>query len=247
MNNALVTENVQSPTNETGRADGTGLVADDAYPTVPDSPVGARNVSEPVLDETADEDCDSYVFAVPEGLPDGFEYAGELADNFRGWAREAGLDEAQAKSLHDRYVRAHADQLAAVQQMQVQAEAEARDALVRHWGDEDGQLFRRNIEFANRAIRNLGGDSLLDAMKAGGLLGPDGAVINETIALALARVGEVMFAEDSLRSGSVSELNPWHDESEDLGRQADIIRSEPAKARALMRAAGLDPSDFGLS
>lgn len=247
MNNALVAENDQSAADETSLADGTGLTADDAPPDSPDTPVGERNVPDPGLDETADEEFESFVFAVPEGLPDGFEYAQDLADSFRHWAREAGLNEAQAKSLHDRYVRTHADQLAAVQRMQLQAETEARDALTRHWGEEDGQLFRRNIEFANRAIRNLGGDNLLDAMKAGGLLGPDGAVINETIALALARIGEVMFSEDSLRSGSLSEPNPWHDESEDLGRQADIIRSEPAKARALMRAAGLDPSDFGLS
>jgi hypothetical protein len=96
----------------------------------------------------------------------------------------------------------------------------------------------------SRAARNLG---IAEALQQGGLITADGGIRNAKLALALARVGKELFAEDSFAAGEGGVLsNPWAKDSFNLTEQGKLVRSDPNKAKALIRAAGKDPSAYGL-
>ncbi len=188
-----------------------------------------------------------FEFDLPDGLPDNFVYSEALVDGFRDWAKESNLDSGQAQKLHDHFVRYQAGQYAQYAEDRDQAVESAHQNLVKVWGPPESESYARNREFAQRAIRNLGGEKLVHALTASGLLSQEGAVMNETVAIALARTGEALFAEDVLTGNGIDSKNPWAEEHENLSEQGQIIRNDPAKAQALVRAAGLEPRDFGLS
>ncbi len=204
--------------------------------------------SEPAGD-TFDQSAEmvSFEFDMPDGLPDDFAYTEDLAVGFRDWASESGLNKSQAQSLHDHFVRYQADQYVQYADARDRAVETAHQGLVKAWGQPDSESYARHKEFAQRAIRNLGGEKLVHALTASGLLSEEGAVMNETVAVALARTGEALFAEDVLTGNGIDSKNPWAEDHENLSEQGQIIRNDPTKAQALVRAAGLDPRDFGLT
>ncbi len=189
---------------------------------------------------------DGYEFKMPEELPSDFAYEDGLATQFRNWAHGSGLNPRQAQELHDRFVRYQADLYSDYRDSREQAASDAHEQMVRRWGSPDGERFRRNIELANRAIRNLGGDALVHALKMGSLVNDDGAIANDALAVALARAGEALFAEDTLTGSGNESANPWHEDNEHLGLQGQYLRQDPERARSMIRAAGLKPSSFGL-
>ena len=209
----------------------------------------AQTVDSNFTEETSlqSEQHVSYEFDMPDRLPDNFVYTEELADGFRGWATKSGLDKTQAQSLHDHFVRYQAEQYVQYADARDSAVEAAHQNLVKAWGQPDSESYARNKEFAQRAIRNLGGEKLVHALTTSGLLTEEGAVMNETVALALARTGEALFAEDVLTGNGFDSKNPWAEDHENLSEQGQIIRNDPAKAQALVRAAGLNPRDFGLN
>jgi hypothetical protein len=81
----------------------------------------------------------------------------------------------------------------------------------------------------------------------GGLLTEEGAVTNAALALALAKAGEALYAEDTLAGSGPDGANPWATDQENLGHQGQILRQDPERARVLIRAAGLEPASFGLA
>jgi hypothetical protein len=97
----------------------------------------------------------------------------------------------------------------------------------------------------SRAAHQLG---LKDALVKGGLLTADGGVRNATLAFALARVGKELFSEDSFATGDGAGVisNPWAKETSNLTEQGRLVRQDPDKARALIRAAGQNPATYGL-
>jgi hypothetical protein len=193
------------------------------------------------------DDPGGYEFTMPEGLPEDFAYAEDLASSFRQWAHGSGLNPSQAQALHDRFVQYQGEQYEAYARMRDRSAGEAHDRLVDEWGDTDSDGYRRKVEFANRAIRNLGGDPLRHALQMGGLLTEEGAVTNAALAFALAKAGEALYAEDTLTGSGPDGTNPWATDQENLGHQGQILRQDPERARVLIRAAGLEPSSFGLA
>lgn len=189
---------------------------------------------------------DGYEFKMPAELPSDFAYEDDLAAQFRNWAHGTGLNPRQAQDLHDHFVRYQADLYSEYRNSREQTASDAHEQLVRRWGAPTSERFKRNIELANRAIRNLGGDALVHALKMGSLVNDDGAIANDALAVALARAGEALFAEDSLSGSGDEPANPWHEDSEHLGLQGRYLRQDPERARAMIRAAGLKPSSFGL-
>lgn len=189
---------------------------------------------------------DGYEFRMPAELPSDFAYEDGLASQFRDWAHGTGLNPRQAQELHDRFVRYQAGLYSEYRDNREQAAGDAHERLVRRWGSPEGERFRRNVELANRAIRNLGGDALVHALKMGNLVNDDGAIANDALAIALARAGEALFAEDTLTGSGDEQANPWRGDSEHLGLQGQYLRQDPERARAMIRAAGLTPSSFGL-
>lgn len=191
------------------------------------------------------ETADKYEIKVDRStLPADMPYDEAIAVDFRNWAHEAGLNTKQAQTIHDKYVgnfaKAFTDNVAKVTQEQETAHRE----LVAKWGDKDSDGYKREVELMSRAARNLG---LAEDLAKGGLLTADGGVRSSKLALALARVGKELFSEDSFATGDGGVLsNPFAKDTLNLTEQGKLVRDDPNKARALIRAAGGDPKAYDL-
>lgn len=191
------------------------------------------------------ETADKYELKVDRtNLPADMPYDETLAVEFRNWAHEAGLNPKQAQTLHDKWVgqfaKGFTDSVAKMTEQQTSAHRE----IVAKWGDPQSDGYKKQTELMSRAARELG---LADALKQGGLITADGGIRNATLAFALARVGKELFAEDSFASGDGGVLsNPFAKDTFNLTEQGNLVRSDPNRARALIRAAGGDPSKLGL-
>ncbi len=191
------------------------------------------------------EKPDGYQFSLPEGVPENVPYDQNFALEFRNWAHEAGLTPKQANALHGKYVK----QVAEATNQQVEAQAtrveQAHSAIVKEWGEPEGDEYKRNVEMARRAMTQLG---LRDDLTAAGIIDPQsGMITSAKTALALARVGRKMFAEDSMYSGPASMgANPFSDKEFNMTQQSLLIKNDPAKAATLIRAAGQKPEEYGL-
>lgn len=186
-----------------------------------------------------------YEFKPPENMPEDVPYNQQFADWFRGAAHKAGLSKAAASSLHDEFVKM------AVQS--ATADIEARQAagtaaLEKAWGPSGSKEFRANVEFADKGIKAVGGEKLLSSLKANGLLGKGGEVLDPVIAEAFAMVGRSLGSEGQLvlGDGGTGGVNPFGKDTENLTQQSVVIRKDPDRARSLIIAAGRQPSDFGL-
>lgn len=179
-----------------------------------------------------------------EAIPENFPYDEKGAIEFRNWAHEAGLTERQAQALHDKFVGSQAESFKSVTEQQRTRETEAHRAIVETWGPPEGEKYKTEVELASRAIHQLG---LRDALTEGGILGKDGAILSAKIATAMARVGKELYGEDSLATTANGVLsNPFSDKSFNLTEQGRLIRSDPKKAKALVSAAGKNPTEYGL-
>lgn len=192
------------------------------------------------------EKAEAYEFKLPDGLPENFPYDAKAADKYRVWAHEAGLPPKQAQALHDQFVKDQAAQLESIQRQNTEAAKSAHETLTKEWGDPSSDTYKRNQELANRAIRQAGGSELLKEMQRVGALGPNGEVLTPHLAKAFAKFGSENFAEDTLYGGPSQGPNPFSDKSVDMTKQGQIIRNDPDHARALIRAAGIDPKEYGL-
>lgn len=191
------------------------------------------------------EKPDGYAFKLPEGLPETFPYDDTSAAKFKAWAHEAGLSPRQAQTLHDQFVKDQASQVTAFMEAAQKREAEAHQTLVKEWGDPASETYKRNQEMANRTLRHGGGEALVSELKSIGALGPDGAVRSPLFAKLLAKIGSETYAEDSLYGGQGSMgPNPFAADTENLTKQAEIIRSDPDRARALIKLAGKNPDIY---
>jgi hypothetical protein len=102
------------------------------------------------------------------------------------WAHELGLTAAQAQGLAERYAKLGADGMGAQEAARAQALEAGMATLRGEWGPQ----FDKKAEYANRALREFGGDEAVARIKELGL-------VNEpAIAKMLAAVGERM-SEDS--------------------------------------------------
>jgi hypothetical protein len=177
-------------------------------------------------------------------LPAEMPYDETFAVEFRNWAHEAGLNARQVQLMHDRYTAKFADGFKQHASKLVSEQETAHRELTAKWGDKQSESYKREVELMSRAARNLG---IADALKQGGLITADGGIRNAALALALARVGKELFAEDSFATGDGGALsNPWDMRSVNVTEQGRLVRSDPNKARALIRAAGRDPATYGL-
>ena len=193
---------------------------------------------------------DGYKISMPENLPEGFIYSTELADQFRNWAHKSGLHPLQAQRLHDMYVAEQASVYTSTLSETKQTIEKAHADLTKEWGDPKSALYKRNVELANRAIKNLGGDDLERDLIEGGLVlkTENGLVVQSSaFAKAFAKIGSQLFAEDTIHGGGTGEeANPFDEKTLNLKRQGEILKRDPAQARALITAAGKDPSLYML-
>jgi len=187
---------------------------------------------------------DKIEYKRPEGLPADLPYNDDLATASKQWAVDAKLSSAQAQVIHDGFVKMAAQQVAAQQAEIGKAVETTHGELVRAWGPQDSEGFKRKHELANRAMKKLG---LVESYKAKGILLPDGALTEPQIAKAFAEIGERMFREDTVDHGSVpTGVNPFKEETKNVTQQSAIKKNDPTLARRLIREAGKDPRNFGL-
>lgn len=198
-------------------------------------------------------DAEGYDFEVPDALPESLPYDGERAGEFKAKAYELGLSKKQAAALHDWFVGTAVDDFTNAEGQQAEAMAELAvfetKKLEKVWGPLTGETAKANMEFANRFIRETGGEALVEALKRRGLIGPNKEILDETIAVSFATAGASLFKEGDVLRGQTGNVlgNPFADgDAYNETEQAKIVRRDPDEARALIAAAGKKPSDVGL-
>lgn len=195
------------------------------------------------------EKADGYEFALPAGLPESFPYDGESAKAYKAWAHAAGLTPKQAQALHDNFVKTQADQFTALTTAQTAKGEAAFGELTKAWGEKGTAPYVENVQFADRFIARNGGEELLGELKANGLISPDGIVLSPKLAQAMAKAGKALYAEDTfVQGGNAPANNPFADgPTNNRTEQMRMYRANPQQALSYIRAAGKQPSDFGLT
>lgn len=191
------------------------------------------------------EKPDDYQFKLSESIPADLPYDSAFADQYRQWCHEAGLSPRQADALHSKYMESFAEQATQAFTQVDEKVTNSHNELVKHWGAPEEPGFQKHVDSATRAMRGLG---IEDSLKAAGVIHESGAVMDANIALALDRIGASMFREDQFFDGGPSATNnPFADSNPNYTEQSSLIAQDPLRARHLIRAAGKNPSDFGLS
>lgn len=182
--------------------------------------------------------ADEYTFKAPTDLP---TYNAEFAGWFRQTAHKAGLPNEAAVALHDQFVEfARASGAKMTEEANAalsKSVTDAKSELIEAWGKMDGPSFSRNLQLAQRSMRQLG----LDAEKIGAVVkGPDGkaVVTNAALFAAMAKVGAGMFSEDTVYGEPETAVNPFDPKTENVHAQGALVRQDRDKAKLLIEAVG---------
>ncbi len=199
------------------------------------------------------ENVDGYGFNVPTNLPPELPYDGERAKAFAEVCREAGIPKAAANKLHDWYTSTivndftgQADGLKESLKETIKTET---GKLEREWGPRDGQTFQANVEFADRFFTSVDeSGELKNAIQKAGWLGPKGEILNAALATTFAKAGRALYQEDGKIVGNATDLvNPFLKGPQfNLTAASQLVKNDPAKAKAFALAAGRNPAEFGL-
>lgn len=198
--------------------------------------------------------ADAYDFKVPDKLPENLPYDGERATSFKTLAHGIGLTQKQAAAVHDWAVENAVADFTGAETAQKAKQAEIAKAetekLVKRWGPMDGETAKANLAYADKAIRETGGEAMVEALKRWGLMTADGVIQDETIAVSYANIGMALYKEDTILpgSGAVAIGNPFEDGPNfNMTKQMQLVKADRDHALSLIAAAGKKPSDFGLA
>jgi hypothetical protein len=191
----------------------------------------------------APADPKEYTFNVPDEMKSGYNQA--FAEKFRAIAHKAGVSKEAAAAIHDGFLDYAKAELAAQSTKSSEdlqkTVTTAQAALEQAWGAQITPAFGRNVEMAKRAINNLDAGLKQELIDMGAIVkvGNDEMIAKPAIFKALAKAGGQLFAEDTLYGTATSGINPFDPKTENLGMQNQIVKTDPAKAKLLIRAAGL--------
>lgn len=208
------------------------------------------------------ETPDKYELKQPENMPEGMAYDGEFAKRAAATAHKLGLTNEQFAGLHDMFV---AEQISgfteasksATEKAVERADA-ATEALVKLWGPIDGTQFKANAEIADKVFtQTKSGAEFYKALEEIGVVQTvtdekgkaHKVILDARIAPFMAELGTALYTEDGVLRGSPDVVgNIFDDKSEafNMTEQHKLVKSDPAKARSLIAAAGKKPQDFGL-
>lgn len=199
------------------------------------------------------EKADGYDFSVPKDLPETLPYDGERATGFKALAHSQGLTAKQAAAIHDWAVSNAVQDFNSYQGKTTEERAEAAKSetakLEKQWGPLAGEQMKTNLAFADKALKEVGGEDALKEFQRVGLIGTEGNVIlSAPIATMLAKFGQAVFKEDQVLSGKADRLNNPFAEgtSFNVTAQMSLLKEDREQALAFIAAAGKKPSDFGL-
>lgn len=185
----------------------------------------------------APKSADDYKFNVPTDLPAEASYNAEFAGWFKQTAHKLKVPNELAAGFHDAFVdyakgaaKAGSEAAAAALEKSVN---EATKALEGAWGQQEGPVFKRNVELAMRSMRMLG----IDPASVGAVT-KDGTVTNAAFVQAMAKVGNGMFAEDTLYGSTDKGVNPFDPKTENLVQQGRMIKENRDQAKLMIEAAG---------
>lgn len=197
--------------------------------------------------------ADDYSFEVPKDLPPELPYDGERATQFKSFAHEIGLSKDQAKAVHDwatkNAVGDFKGSIEAENARKIEVAKSETEKLIKLWGPLDGEATRANLAFADKFLREVGGEEALSEFKRVGLIGDQGnVVLSAPIAAMFAKAGMATFKEDDVLKGRPDRLgNPFAEgDSYNETAQMKAIKENSDYARSLISAAGKKPADFGL-
>jgi hypothetical protein len=188
-------------------------------------------------------DPKGYEFARPEGLPENVSYDEGMVERFKTWANEAKLPKAAAQALHDQYVKQFAEDVTAYEAELVTKAKAAHETLVKDWGQQGTPEYTKQKDAAIRALRSPAYAGLEAELKTAGLLTKEGIYTSPAIAKLLAQVGSTMQNDALIGGNANAPANPFDKKAGtfDAAASANLIRTDPAKARLLATAAGWHP------
>lgn len=199
------------------------------------------------------EKPDGYDFTVPKDLPETLPYDAERATGFKALAHGLGLTAKQAAAIHDWAVTNAVDDYKSYSGKTEAERAETAKAetakLEKLWGPLNGEQMKTNLAFADKALKEVGGEDVLKEFQRVGLIGTEGSVIlSAPIAAMLAKFGQAVFKEDQVLTGKIDRLNnPFAEGSSfNVTAQMKLFKEDREQALAFIAAAGKKPSDFGL-
>tara|TARA_R110000803_G_scaffold52732_2_gene108471 strand:- start:12036 stop:12884 length:849 start_codon:yes stop_codon:yes gene_type:complete len=143
------------------------------------------------------EEAKGYEFD-PIETPDGFEINDDMVNNFRDAAHGAGLSTDQAKKLYDWYVSNDAAQFETGQTNTQNAVHDSETTMRKEWGN----AYEQNMDQAMRAVREFGGDEIVELLDSTGL-GNNADVIKT-----FARIGQKMMGDTQLEGSANAVKTP---------------------------------------
>jgi len=197
--------------------------------------------------------ADEYELKVPKDLPPELPYDAERATEFKALAKQLKLNKEQASALHDwaagTSVKDFKGSIEAENARKIETAKGETQKLIKLWGPLEGETAKANLAFADRALRDVGGDAAIAEFKRVGLIGEAGGVVmSEPIAVMLAKFGSAIYKEDEVLKGRPDRLNnPFADgASNNLTAAMKMIKEDEQAARSFIAAAGKKPADYGL-
>lgn len=199
---------------------------------------------------------DGYEFKAPKDLPAEIPYDGEKAKSFAKLASTIDLTKKQAQAVHDWAAENAVGDYTASKEQSDNAKVETAraetDKLKKLWGPLDGETFRANAAFADKALMEIGGQEAYDEFVRVGLIGNEAGqkiIQSAAIATMLAKAGQAIYKEDEILRGDPGKLdNPFADgPTFNLTRASVMIKKNRDQAMSFIAAAGKKPSDFGLT
>lgn len=151
------------------------------------------------------EKPDGYEFKLPEGLPEDLPYDTEKAAQYKEWSHQAGLTPRQAQIVHDLAAKAAVADFEKAQAAFVAKGEGAHAEIEKAWGAKGSDAYVQSVQFADRFIKNNGGDALMAELKANGLLSSEGVVLSPRLAIAMAKAGKTLYAEDQFVTGKTAQ------------------------------------------
>ena len=184
-----------------------------------------------------------YEFKKPEGLDPNTPYDEGFAGLAKEWANDEKLTAKQAQGLHDKWVAKAAEDAKAFWAGRDEAAKAAHGQFVKEWGAQGSDDYNRNVDAANRAMKDPKLAGLADELKQAGVLTPDGKFTSFAIGHLLATHGAALQNDSFVGNGNGGPSdNPFDKSSKaySLTEQGRIIKAAPEQARTLARAAGWD-------
>lgn len=184
-----------------------------------------------------------YDLNMPDGLSEGFEYNQDFATSFKDMAKSNNLTPDQTNGLHGDYLKlADAAQAQAFAQQKQQFDDNVENSnkvLADAWGAIGSDAYKQGVDLAFKGIEGQGGKALMDEMKATGILGQNGEVLQPNLIMAFRNVGEKLHSEGKQVNGSHSITgNPYSKDGLNITQQMLLEKQDPQRAAQLKAAAG---------